>query len=64
MFTSNRIRGKCPRLCQEGFRLDIRTDLFTERVIRLWNGLHRVVVESLCLDVFKRPVDMVLRDVV
>lgn len=51
-------------MCQGSFRLDIKKIFFNRRIVKHWNILSREVIESLLLEVFKRHVDVMIRDMV
>ena len=59
LFLAPKARNSAP-----GLTLDIRSNFFSERVVRHWNRLPRVVVESPSMEVCDKRVDVAMRDVV
>ena len=62
--TSDRMKGNILMSHQGRFRLDIRKYFFIGRVAKHWNRLPKEVVESPSLEVFRRRVNVALRDMV
>ncbi|KAK4830768.1 hypothetical protein QYF61_013257 [Mycteria americana] len=63
----NYLKGGCSQVgvglfSQERFRLDMRKNFFTERVVKHWKRLPREVVESPSLEEFRKSVDVALQD--
>ncbi|KFV42476.1 hypothetical protein N341_10954, partial [Tyto alba] len=52
------------KLKEGRFTLDIRKKLFTVRVMRHWNRLHREAVYNLSCEVFKARLDGALSNLV
>jgi len=63
-FSRNRMRVNSLRVHQGRFRLDIRKNFSTERVVRHWNRLSSQMVVSPSLKVFKECVYIALQDIV
>jgi len=60
----HKTKGKGFKLHQWRFKLDIRENLFSERVVKHWNMFLREVVESPSQEMFKKRVIVALRNMV
>ena len=63
-YSIDKARGDGLKSHQGTFKLDIKNDLFSERVVRHWHRLPRDLVESPSLEMFKKHRDVTLKDVV
>jgi len=61
---SDRTKENGSKLKQGRFRLDIRKEFFTMRVVKHWNRLPREAVDAPCLEVFKARLDGALSNLV
>jgi len=64
LVSGGRTGGNDSKLHQGRFRLDMRNNFFTKRVVKHWNRLPREVVDIPCMSVFKRPLDSALNNTV
>jgi len=60
----NRTSSNGFKLKEGKFRLDIRKNFFTMRVVKRWNGLPREVVEAPSLETFKARLDRALSNLI
>jgi len=61
---NSRTRGNGFNLKEGRFRVDVRGNFFTARVVRRWNRLPREVVDAPSLKVFKATLDGALGSLV
>ena len=58
----SRTRGHSFRIRGKPFRTEMQKNIFTQRVVDMWNALPQKAVEAKFLDAFKRELDRALID--
>ena len=51
------VRGYTYRIVKNSFRLDFRTNFFSNRVVNIWNELPQYVVDAETVNSFKARLD-------
>ena len=59
---SSRTRGHRLKIVKNRSRLDIRQNVFSQRVVNMWNELPEIVVESESVNSFKNKYDKYVGD--
>jgi len=57
-------KGNCFKLREDRFRVDIRKNVFTMRVVKYWHRLPREAVDAPSLEIFKARLDGALRHLI
>ena len=57
MNTESRIRGHTIKLKISRSKIEIRSNFFTNRIKKRWNGLSQEIINSKAIDFFKRAYD-------
>ena len=60
MVGESRTRGHSLRIRGKPFRTEVRRNLFTQRVVNVWNSLPQKVAEAKILSDFKKKLDIAL----
>ena len=57
MNTESRARGHTKKLKISRSKIEIRRNVFADRIVKRWNGLIQEIINSKTIDTFKRAYD-------
>ena len=60
LVSSDRTHGKCSKLCQGRFRLDVNKNFLTKQVVKYWSRFPRQVVDVRSCSLFERHLEKAL----